>query len=101
VPFIGPEVRERRWSGSNRWWFGGASRHDGFGFDSTPRGRGNEGAEPREVVERRRRPSGVRSHAKEVARGCTAQRQWPNGWWRHDHWEEEDDSLVALCGLCG
>jgi hypothetical protein len=77
VPFIGPEVRERRWSGSNRWWFGGASRHDGFGFDSTPRGRGNEGAEPREVVERRRRPSGVRFRAEEVARGT----RWRTARW--------------------
>jgi hypothetical protein len=70
VPFIGPEAREQRRLGSNRWRLGGASRRDGFDFDSAPRGRRNEGAEPGEGVERRRRPSGVRSHAEEVAGGA-------------------------------
>jgi hypothetical protein len=70
VHFIGPETRERRWSGSNRRRLGVASRHDGFVFDSAPRGRGNEGAEPGEGVERRRKLSSVRSRAEEVARGA-------------------------------
>jgi hypothetical protein len=43
--FILVGARERRRSGSNRRWLGGASSCDSFGFDSTPRGRGNEGVE--------------------------------------------------------
>jgi hypothetical protein len=78
VPFIGPEARERRRSRSNRRWLGGASRRDSFGFDSAPRGRGNEGAELGEGVERRRRPSDVRSRAEEVARGA----RWCTTRWR-------------------
>ncbi len=45
VSFIRPEAREWRRSRSNQRWLGGASRCDGFGFDSALRGRINEGAE--------------------------------------------------------
>jgi hypothetical protein len=67
VPFIGPEARERRQSGSNWRRLGGASRRDSFGFDSTPRGRGNEGAEPGEGVDMSGRRSGDKRRATREA----------------------------------
>jgi hypothetical protein len=43
-PFYRAEDREAGGRGSNRQWLGGASRHDGFGFDFAPKGEGNKGA---------------------------------------------------------
>jgi hypothetical protein len=69
VPFIGPEAMEQRHSGSNRRWLGGASRHNSFGFDSAPQGRGNDGAELGEGVDVSGRRSGGRRHVAREALG--------------------------------
>jgi hypothetical protein len=81
VPFIGPEAMEQRRSGSNRRWLGGASRHNGFGFDSAPQGR--------ETMGQSREREWTCRGGDPAAGGMWHGRHWGNGW--NQWWWQPDD----------